>query len=108
MAGVYRPRHPERTALYVERYLDCGNPRCGFAREVLADLVRKELLSPEWTERILSWRHTGFSVHSRVRTKSKLEADASSRWLEGTILLTRLAQLQRQRLFLMARRYASR
>jgi hypothetical protein len=36
-----------------------------FAREVLADLVRKELLSPEWTERILSWRHTGFSVHSQ-------------------------------------------
>jgi hypothetical protein len=64
MAGVYRARHPERTALYrvlfhyfdqflanydsrfekeygffrpiikevVERYLDCGNPRCGFAR----------------------------------------------------------------------------
>jgi hypothetical protein len=62
MAGVYRPRHPERTVLYrvlfhhfdrfltehesrfereygffrpivkevVERYLDCGNPRCGF------------------------------------------------------------------------------
>jgi hypothetical protein len=79
MAGVYRPRHPERTVLYrvlfhcfdrflaeyegrfekecgffrpiikevVERYLDCGNPRCGFAREVLADLVRKELLSPK-------------------------------------------------------------
>ncbi|MGQ9471610.1 MAG: transposase zinc-binding domain-containing protein [Candidatus Aminicenantales bacterium] len=64
MAGVYRPRHPERTVLYrvlfhyfdrfraeyerrfekkygffrpiikevVERYLDCGNQRCGFAR----------------------------------------------------------------------------
>ena len=64
MAGVYRPRHPERTILYrvlfhyldlflveyegrfekqcgflrpiikevIERYLDCGNPRCGFAR----------------------------------------------------------------------------
>jgi len=62
--GIYRPRHPERTALYrvlfhsvdrfltayesrfekeyghfrpvvkevVERYLDCGNPRSGFAR----------------------------------------------------------------------------
>ena len=61
MAGVYRPRHPERTVLYrvlfhhfdrflaeyesrfereygyfrpiikdvVERYLDCGNPKCG-------------------------------------------------------------------------------
>ena len=64
MAGVYRPRHPERTVLYrvlfhhfdrflteyesrfereygffrpivkevVERYHDCGNPRCGFGR----------------------------------------------------------------------------
>ena len=64
MAGVYRPRHPERAVLYrvpfhcferflaeyesrfekeygllrpiikevVERYLDCGNPKCGFAR----------------------------------------------------------------------------
>jgi len=67
MAGVYRPRHPERTVLYrvmfhhferfvaeyearferaygffrpivhevVEKYLDCGNPRSGFA------LIRK-------------------------------------------------------------------
>lgn len=64
MAGVYRPRHPERSVLHrvlshhfegflaeyesrfereygyfrpvvkevVEKYLDCGNPRCGFAR----------------------------------------------------------------------------
>ena len=63
MAGMYRPRHPERTVHYrvlfhhferfvaeyegrfereygyfrpivkevVEKYLDCGNPRCGFA-----------------------------------------------------------------------------
>jgi len=64
MAGIYRPRHPERTVLYwvlfhhfdkflaeyedlfereynffwpivrevIERYLDCGNHRSGFAR----------------------------------------------------------------------------
>ena len=115
MPGIYRPRHPERTAFYralfhnfdrflaeyerrfekeygyfrpivqevVERYFDCGNPRSGFARircpdchlddarlaeifarEVLALLVSKGLLSPEWAERILSWRHTGFNVHS--------------------------------------------
>ena len=37
-----------------------------FAREVLEFLVRKELLSPEWAERILSWPHTGFNVHSRI------------------------------------------
>jgi hypothetical protein len=35
-----------------------------FAREVLAMLVGKELLSPEWAERLLSWRHCGFSGHS--------------------------------------------
>jgi hypothetical protein len=28
-----------------------------FGREVLAFLVGKELLSPEWAERILSWRN---------------------------------------------------
>ena len=46
-----------------------------FAREVLADLVSRDVLSSEWTEWILSWRHTGFSVHSRVRAKTKLEAE---------------------------------
>jgi hypothetical protein len=42
-----------------------------FAREVLSFLVGRELLSPEWAERILSWPHTGFNVHSLVRTKTK-------------------------------------
>jgi hypothetical protein len=80
----------------VERYLDCGNPRCGFARirriddsrlaeifarEVLADLVRKELLSPEWAERLLSWRHTGFNVHSQVRAKTKPEAERVGKYM---------------------------
>jgi hypothetical protein len=37
-----------------------------FAREVLAMLVRKELLSPEWAERIISWPHPGFNVHSHI------------------------------------------
>jgi hypothetical protein len=113
MAGVYRPRHPERTVLYrvlfhhFDRFLieyesrfereygffwfhphlhflvtEGGVDAAGvfqkipqiddsrlaeiFAREVLAMLVRKELLSPEWTERILSWRYTGFVL---VRTR---------------------------------------
>ena len=46
-----------------------------FAREVLADLVRKELTSPEWAERLLSWQHTGFNVHSLVRARTNLEAE---------------------------------
>jgi len=76
MAGVYRPRHPERTVLYrvlfhhfdrflteyesrfereygflrpivkevVERYLDCGNPRSGFARIRCPDCAEERLL----------------------------------------------------------------
>ncbi len=113
--GFFRPVVKE----VVEKYLDCGNPRCRFARircprcrtehlltfscktrafcpschakrleewgewmretllldvphrQVLAFLIGRELLSPEWSERILSWRHTGFNVHSRVRAKTK-------------------------------------
>ena len=42
-----------------------------FSREVLGFLVQRELLSPEWADRLLSWRHTGFNVHSRVRAKTK-------------------------------------
>jgi hypothetical protein len=46
-----------------------------FAREVLRFLVGREILSPEWAERLLSWRHTGFSAHSRVRAINKPEAE---------------------------------
>jgi hypothetical protein len=46
-----------------------------FAREVLGFLVHKGLLSPEWAERLLSWRHTGFNVHSWVRARTKREAE---------------------------------
>ncbi len=76
MAGVYRPRHPERTVLYrvlfyhferllaeyedrfereygyfrpivkevVERYLKCGNPKCGFARIRCPDCAEERLV----------------------------------------------------------------
>ena len=92
MAGVYRPRHPERTGLYrvlfhyfdrflaeyegrfekecgffrpiikevVERYLDCGNPRCGFARIRCPDCHAERLL-------MFSCRTRGFcpSCHAK-------------------------------------------
>jgi len=57
-----------------------------FAREVLADLVRKELLSPEWAERIHAFRHTGFNVHSPVRTKTKLEAERVGKYMIRPVL----------------------
>jgi hypothetical protein len=57
-----------------------------FGREVLADLVRKELLSPEWVERIISWRHTGFNVHSRVRAKTRKEAERVGKYMIRPLL----------------------
>jgi hypothetical protein len=57
-----------------------------FGREVLGFLVRKELLSPEWAERLLSWRHTGFNVHSRVRAKRKTEAERVGRYMIRPLL----------------------
>jgi hypothetical protein len=68
-----------------------------FAREVLAFLVGKELLSPEWAERLLSWRHTGFSVHSLVRAKTKGEAERVGKYMIRPLLsLERLSLDERE------------
>jgi ribosomal protein S27E len=68
-----------------------------FGREVLALLVSKGLLSPEWAERILSWRHTGFNVHSRVRVRTKVEAERVGKYMVRPILaLDRLSFLERE------------
>jgi hypothetical protein len=75
----------------VERYFDCVNPRYGFARQVQDDLVRKELLSPEWAERILSWQHTGFNVHSLVRARTMVEAERFGKYMIRPLLCCREA-----------------
>jgi len=68
-----------------------------FAREVLAMLVRKELLSPEWAERILSWPHSGFNVHSLVRAKTKPEAERVGKYMIRPLLaLERLSFLEQE------------
>ena len=55
-------------------------------REVIADLVGRELLSPGWAERTLSWRHTGFNVHSRVRARTKREAERVGKYMIRPLL----------------------
>jgi len=62
---------------------------------VLADLVRRELLSPEWAERILSWRPTGFSGHSLVRAKSKPEAERVGKDMSRPLLSLERLSLSR-------------
>ncbi|MDH7556648.1 MAG: transposase, partial [Candidatus Methanosuratincola sp.] len=41
---------------------------------------------PEWAERILSWHHTGFNVHSRVRAKTKKEAEQVGKYMIRPLL----------------------
>jgi len=77
--------------------LDDGRLTEIFAHEVPAMLVRKDLLSPEWVERILSWRHTGFNVHSLVRTKTKPEAERVGKYMIRPVLsLERLTFLEHE------------
>jgi hypothetical protein len=57
-----------------------------FAGEVLAFLVGREILSPEWAERLLSWRHSGFNVHSLVRAKTKAEAERVGKYMIRPLL----------------------
>ena len=66
-----------------------------FAHEVLGLLVGGGLLSAEWRKRILSWRHSGFNVHSQVRTTSKAEAERVGKYMIRPVLsLERLAFLE--------------
>jgi hypothetical protein len=66
-----------------------------FAREVLQLLVGKGLLSPEWAERILAWRHSGSSVHSLVRAQTKPEAERVGKYMVRPILaLERLSFME--------------
>jgi hypothetical protein len=68
-----------------------------FAREVLADLVGRELLSPEWADRLLSWRRTGFNIHSRVRAKTRNEAERVGKYMFRPLLsLERLSLDERE------------
>ena len=77
--------------------LDDGRLADVFAREVLRLLVNRELLSSEWAERILSWRHSGFNVHSRVRARTTIEAERVGKYMVRPVLsLERLCLDERE------------
>jgi len=57
-----------------------------FAHEVLTFLVSKDLISPEIRAKILSWRYTGFNVHSKVRTTTVEDARRVARYMAKPIL----------------------
>ena len=87
MATIYKQRHPERTVLYrvLATHFDAVLARL-FAHEVLGFLVARDLISVETASMILSWRHTGFNDHSKVRTPTLEDAGRVARYIAKPIL----------------------
>jgi len=55
-------------------------------REVFSLLLRKELINLSLVQKVLRWRHSGFNVHSRVRTKTREEAERVGKYMIRSIL----------------------
>lgn len=57
-----------------------------FTHEVFSLLLRKKLIGLPLVEKILGWRHTGFNVHSQVRTQTKSEAERVGKYMIRPVL----------------------
>lgn len=57
-----------------------------FTQEVFSLLLRKKLINLTLVQKILRWRHTGFNVHSQVRTKTREEAERVGKYMIRPIL----------------------
>jgi len=57
-----------------------------FSREVFAHLLRKELVSEALVEKIMGWRHSGFSVHSKVKARTRPEAERVGKYMIRPLL----------------------
>jgi hypothetical protein len=59
--------------------------------------MREELISETVKEKIMGWRHTGFSVHSKVRAKTREEAERVGKYMIRPLLpLERLSLDERE------------
>ena len=68
-----------------------------FSREVFALLLREGLISEAVKEKIASWRHSGFSVHSKVRAETRQEAERVGKYMIRPLLsLERLSFDERE------------
>jgi ribosomal protein S27E len=68
-----------------------------FTREVFSFLIHKQLINQELVKKILSWRYTGFHVHSRVRALNKAETERIGKYaIRPVVSLNRLSFDQTQ------------
>ena len=52
-----------------------------FSREVFSLLLGEEFVSQALVEKIMGWRHSGFSVHSKVKAFTKEEAERVGKYM---------------------------
>jgi ribosomal protein S27E len=52
-----------------------------FSREVFTLLLKEKLITLNLVRKILSWRHSGFNVHSKVKAGSKEEAERIGKYM---------------------------
>jgi len=57
-----------------------------FSREVFALLLRENLISQALVEKIADWHHSGFSVHSKVRAKTREKAERVGKYMSRPLL----------------------
>ncbi|MFO7980195.1 MAG: transposase [Candidatus Aminicenantes bacterium] len=57
-----------------------------FTLEVFSLLLEKKLINKDLVQKILQWRHTGFNVHSKVRTETKEETERVGKYMIRPIL----------------------
>jgi hypothetical protein len=57
-----------------------------FKREVFALLLGEKLISEALVEKIMGWRHSGFSVHSKVRAQTRKEAERVGKYMIRPLL----------------------
>ena len=57
-----------------------------FKREVFSLLLGQELISETLVEKIAGWRHSGFSVHSKVKAETKQEAEKVGKYMIRPLL----------------------
>jgi hypothetical protein len=57
-----------------------------FSRELFSMLLHERLINLELVQKILRWRHTGFNVHTKVRTTTKREAERVGKYMIRPLL----------------------
>ncbi len=76
---------PECTFHHVSRFHDETISKI-FTHEVFSLLLREKLIGLPLVQKILTWHHTGFNVHSQVRAQTKREVERVGKYMIRPLL----------------------